>query len=287
MIIDDLTYTYQYDYIKKKFFINYEMIPKKFIYIYRIYNIKNGKSYIGKTHNLKNRISQYIFSYLNKDTSRNINKILIDDGILNFRMELIDTCDDNDTGIEKEKYYINKFDCIKNGYNMNSNSTYHKKSKRKGKYGHPHSDSTKRKKSKIIAAINIYTNEIIFSTGMKLLGDYLGGVGRDLISHAYNRCGKIYNFYIIAVNREDQNYQQKVILNLLNKKSNQSKLYKKCNEFNYAFKIIFDILSNEKINSDFSYKVITQEKNNDKSFKEIGMNIVYEYFKLSVGSDNS
>jgi hypothetical protein len=287
MTLDNIQYSSIRKKIKDNFFINYDKIPKSYIYIYKITNMTSDKSYIGKTHNIKNRLSQYILWYIKKIPKRFIIENMINDGIEKYRMEIIDTADTDEEGINKEVFYINKFDCVKNGYNRNNLSTYQKHKYRNGNYGHKHTAETKTKKSKFIAAVNLCTNEIILSTGMKLLGDYLGGIPKDLISHAKNRCGSIYNFYIISIDPDDNLKQLHHIQKLLNKKSKQQKLINKCNDFMYALKVVDDTLKNELLNSEFKYSVITQS-NNEDGYDKIGMNIVYEYFKLmdKHGSDN-
>ena len=287
MTIDNIQYSSMRKKIKDNFFINYDKIPKSYIYIYKISNTESGKSYVGKTHNIKNRISQYILCYIKKTPTRFIIKSMIEDGIDKYKMEIIDLADTDEDGVKKEVYYINKFDCVNNGYNKNNLSTYQKTSYRNGNYGYKHSKETKIKKSKIVAGVNLSTKEIVISTGMKLLGDYLNGTSKDLISHAKNRCGVIYNFYIISLDPDENLKQLKYIQKLLNKKSNQQKLINKCNDFTYANKIILNTLKDEKLNDEFKYTVITQS-NDTKGYEKMNIDIVYEYFKLmnKNGSDN-
>lgn len=285
MLINDIQYNDIKEEIRKNFFINYDNIPDKYLYIYKITNIKTNHSYIGKTHNIKNRISQYILCYMKKITKRFIIESMVLDGIENYKMEIIDTANSDEDGVQKELYYMHYYDTVKHGYNKGYDSAYHKTNHRDGNYGHKHNKNTKLKKSKFIAAINLDTNDVIISTGMKLLGDFLGDVGKDLISHAKNRCGKIHGYYIIALNPKDNIKQIEKVKSLVEKNSNQYKLINKCREFLYCMKIISETLKHETMDDDYTYTVITQT---EEGYEEIDIDVVYEYFKLMMGkgSDN-
>ena len=86
--------------------------------IYKIKNIINGKVYIGQTYNLKYRWSRHK-SDLNNN--RHHNKHLQNAwnkyGEDNFRFEIIEYCP-LDKIDEREIYWINTFNSIKDGYNL-------------------------------------------------------------------------------------------------------------------------------------------------------------------------
>lgn len=79
MEIKNLNYLYQNKDIKNNFFIDYQNILLAVIYIYLIENVKTGKKYVGKTTNIKNRISQYIRASYIENNNRDITKALFDD----------------------------------------------------------------------------------------------------------------------------------------------------------------------------------------------------------------
>jgi group I intron endonuclease len=83
----------------------------KKIYIYKITNTKNNKIYIGQSTNPQRRFKQHL----------NENRFIIDDvdkyGKDAFTLQILDECSDINCG-EVEAYYINKYDCVNNGYNV-------------------------------------------------------------------------------------------------------------------------------------------------------------------------
>lgn len=87
-------------------------------YIYKATNLINGKSYIGKTNQIKERIWQHLRCYEKE-------KCLFHDaiekyGVDNFEWEVLEETNSEEKAIELEKYYILKFNSYKpNGYNMN------------------------------------------------------------------------------------------------------------------------------------------------------------------------
>jgi group I intron endonuclease len=77
--------------------------------IYKTTNLINGKIYIGKD---KHNNSKYLGS--GKILKQAIAKYAKD----NFVKEIIEECEDEQTWLEREVYWINYFDAIKNGYNI-------------------------------------------------------------------------------------------------------------------------------------------------------------------------
>ena len=80
-------------------------------YIYKTINLINGKSYVGQ-HTTKNEYDSYLGSgsELNKDI-----KIF---GSKYFLKGIIEYCDNNEELNEREKYWINFYNTINNGYNI-------------------------------------------------------------------------------------------------------------------------------------------------------------------------
>src|SRR5574344_1135195 len=86
-------------------------------YIYKIENVKNGKVYIGQTFNYKERFASHKSALKHKY----INEVkkydeMRKDGIENLEYSVIEEVEDNISN-EMEKYYIEKYDSINNGYN--------------------------------------------------------------------------------------------------------------------------------------------------------------------------
>lgn len=91
-------------------------------FIYKATNLINGKSYIGKTTQFKERIWQHLRMYEKEDClfHQEIDKY----GIDNFSWEVLDTTDTNEKAVELEKQYVEKYQTLKPlGYNMNKGGT--------------------------------------------------------------------------------------------------------------------------------------------------------------------
>lgn len=84
--------------------------------IYKITNNINGMSYIGQSNNINRRWKEH----RNKMKDRNslLYQAMREFGIENFSFEIIEECSLENLN-DKEKFYINKFDTLNNGYNMN------------------------------------------------------------------------------------------------------------------------------------------------------------------------
>lgn len=87
--------------------------------IYLRTNLVNGKKYIGQTKDLKRRERDWRklkTNYSNKE----LNEDRIKYGLDNFKIEVLETCE-NEEGDKKERYYIEKYNTLSpNGYNMYS-----------------------------------------------------------------------------------------------------------------------------------------------------------------------
>jgi len=87
--------------------------------VYKITNLINGKLYIGMTiKNLNERFKKHLQSSTAKNPKYVIHKAIKKYGIKNFKIEQIDTFDTTVAGIEKEKYYIKRYETFGSGYNM-------------------------------------------------------------------------------------------------------------------------------------------------------------------------
>ena len=77
----------------------------------------NGKHYVGRTKNFKNRLESHK-SKANKKKNFVIHKAISKYGWDNVEKIIIDTADTIEEAIAKEYEYIVKYDCIRNGYNL-------------------------------------------------------------------------------------------------------------------------------------------------------------------------
>lgn len=86
--------------------------------IYCIFNMRNGKLYIGSAKNLRKRTNQHIYDLMN---SRHCNKHLQSawnkDGIISFLFIVMEYCE-KEKLIEREQHFINLFDFDSQLYNF-------------------------------------------------------------------------------------------------------------------------------------------------------------------------
>lgn len=203
---------------------NFLIIPKEFkkynnsdiIWIYKLTNTENNKIYIGKTNNLRQRAFNYINDFLKGELGRKISKAICDIGIDKFTMIPLEVACTEKSAEIKEMYYIDLYDTITNGYNSVNASTTH--SITKPRKGVPHTLYSKMIKSKLICCINDSENKIIFSTGLKLFGDYIGR-HKDEIKSAARRETRLDGYFIYYLNNSDfrnqiANAQNKIFKNI-------------------------------------------------------------------------
>lgn len=90
-------------------------------YIYRIYHIESGRSYIGQTvFPLETRFKQHIYNAHTKTSAsynQHIKRAIRKYGADAFDIEEIEQCN-NSLLDEREKYWIAHFDSVKHGFNM-------------------------------------------------------------------------------------------------------------------------------------------------------------------------
>lgn len=85
--------------------------------IYKITNKLDDKIYIGQSNDIERRWNEHKRKYKNGDTL--LYSAMQKDGIDNFIFEIIELCELNELN-EKEKYWINHYNTINNGYNMST-----------------------------------------------------------------------------------------------------------------------------------------------------------------------
>lgn len=86
--------------------------------IYKITNKQNGKLYIGRSKDIFNRWKSHLTSLRKK---KHGNQHLQEDfnafGIDNFSFEIVEVCKIGES-IARESHYIEKYNAVKNGYNI-------------------------------------------------------------------------------------------------------------------------------------------------------------------------
>ena len=87
--------------------------------VYAIVNKKNSKFYIGSSSDIKQRHKMHLWAlrgnyHENKKLQRAFNKY----GEQNFILKILEIC--NEKLIEKEQYWMNLTECVKKGYNINT-----------------------------------------------------------------------------------------------------------------------------------------------------------------------
>lgn len=86
--------------------------------IYKLTNINNNKSYIGKSTNVKTRIADHFKSSvgIKSIADQAVHHAILKDGFWNWQIEVLTYCDKEELS-EKEKYYIGFFKTQEFGYN--------------------------------------------------------------------------------------------------------------------------------------------------------------------------
>lgn len=89
--------------------------------IYKLTSLKNGKCYIGKSTNVKNRIADHFKSVvgIKSIADQAVHHAILKEGFWNWQIEIITYCD-KDKLNELEKYYIEFFKAQEFGYNKTS-----------------------------------------------------------------------------------------------------------------------------------------------------------------------
>ena len=89
--------------------------------IYKLTNIENGKAYIGKSTDVKKRISDHMKSTIGIQSiaDQAVHHAILETGFWNWTIEVITYCD-KDKLSELERYYINFFKTQEYGFNKNA-----------------------------------------------------------------------------------------------------------------------------------------------------------------------
>lgn len=190
-----------------------------FGFIYCIENKTTHRKYVGSVYSnwndiknpnpltsLKKRASQYLYEYnkIKNYTSsteiiaRPIIKAMVEEGFDNFIMYPIgETVRQNH--VIAEKYFIDLYDSVNNGYNVLNGGAYIFKP------GNIMSHPDKLTRSDNIICIHLNNRQIIYSDSMKLFADYLTTT-KDIIKNA-NRKGRTHKgWYIFYIDKEKRHY---------------------------------------------------------------------------------
>jgi len=84
----------------------------------------SGKKYIGRTRNFNKRMTEHKCHCSDRNDKRKFYDVIFKYGWDNFEKNIIEYVDSETEAIEREKYYITKFDTVNNGYNHNDETSY-------------------------------------------------------------------------------------------------------------------------------------------------------------------
>jgi group I intron endonuclease len=99
--------------------------------VYKITNTKNNKSYIGCSENIKIRWSTHKTRYKDLNSKEYNKKLYVamrNDSFESFTIEILEECEKEEL-LNREKYYIEKYNTLINGYNEKCSLDRHGKSK--------------------------------------------------------------------------------------------------------------------------------------------------------------
>ena len=108
----------------------------KYCGIYRITNCINGKVYIGQTlEDFYHRYTKHKYESTKRPKRNKLHHSIVKYGIGNFSFDILHFTNNENEIDDLERYYINKFDAINNGLNLDSGGNLNKH----------HCEETKRK----------------------------------------------------------------------------------------------------------------------------------------------
>ena len=88
------------------------------MWIYKITNIQNNKVYIGQTiRPVKDRFNRHISDALNNIIDTHFARAIRKYGKENFQIEIIDTAQNQNELNKKERYWIQYYNSVEEGYN--------------------------------------------------------------------------------------------------------------------------------------------------------------------------
>lgn len=293
------------DYNMKRYEIdNFLIIPDKFkrkynhndkmYWIYGIYKTDDinfeHPIYIGKTSNIQHRATSYYHAVTsntkNKRKKRKIVQFMCDEKIENFKMKPIYCVENNDVACMLEVGCISFYNTIKNGFNISEGTSYCKDFKETDN-NYPrsyHTANGKRGKSKLMFILNPENKIGYICTGLKLVGDILGGISKDNIKTAAKRGIPRKGFYMYYLNFIDFEkvqdevkrkltaghfYGPKSYDNMGNSKESYEQMYK---NFILYGKYIKNYLKTKENPENITIKYITQDDNNEQGYIETDPN---------------
>lgn len=245
--------------------------------IYIIINYENSKVYIGKTNNIKTRSLDYINNYCKGYLDRKIDRAFNSIGIENFLMSPLEVAFNQKSASIKEKYYIDLYNSVEEGYNVSYGCENYSKPNKNRRKGVKQTIYAKMAKSKLICAINPDDKCIFFSTGLKLFGDFVGR-GKDEIKSAARRETKIEGYFIYYMNQTDFNYQ----IENANMRIEMNSIYKdnllQYNDFVKYSNYLLSYLRDNTVPDDFEIKSIIQS-NNESGYDYISIDNFLKYYQ--------
>jgi hypothetical protein len=217
-------------------------MKEKIICVYKIINLTNNKVYIGQSINYKNRVIKHRYDLRNnKNSSRKLQNTWNKYGENNFKFEIIETCT-KDILSEREIYWINFYDSMNNGYNLENggrlNKELSKETKKlmstnnprvwKGKFGKEHNTS------KTIHQYSLKGDYIASYGSCYEAARILGKNYKSINSCVNNSCKSAYGFqwsfeFYKAIDvyyiPKKQNYYQERPVNMLDNNGNIIKTF--------------------------------------------------------------
>lgn len=265
-------------YIPKKF-KKYIDCGEKIHWIYTIRNLTTGTLYVGKTTSIRRRAKDHINSFIKADTNSKLYTAMTEYGIDAFIMTPIEITPNPESASIKERYYIDKYNTVKNGYNTVCGSASTETREYHRKKGNPQTVYAKLSKSKNMCAVNTKEKLVVFSTGLKLFGDYIGR-GKDEIKSAAKRETRMEGFFIYYLNKTDFMNQYAIA----QRKNDKQSIYSKCNDQYPDFIKYADYIRNYIQNGDnpegFKIIFITQDPDSEYKFSDVDSFLSY-YKSLS------
>ena len=265
-------------------------IPKRFkkylkkdniIWVYEIINYKDNRIYVGKTTDINRRAMNYVNEYLKGDVSRKLSAGFQELGLCNFMMFPIEVATNEISAEIKEKYYIDLYDSIKNGFNAINNSASSYKNRKRPSV--PQTLYSKMIKSKLVACIDTANKAIVFSTGLKLFGDFIDR-SKDEVKSAAKRETRLNGYFIYYMNYNDFTKQLIDAESKIKKNTTYADYRLQYYDFvkysNYLIELLKDKTNNPE---KFDMKFITQSNEPCcNKFEEIDN--FFEYYKDAVSS---
>ncbi len=93
--------------------------------IYKAENYITKKCYIGVTSNLNSRIKNHHSNFIG-NSGEKLHSMFLEFDFKNINFKVIDSAEDFTVLAEKERYYIEKYDSFKNGYNSDKGGGFKK-----------------------------------------------------------------------------------------------------------------------------------------------------------------